>query len=208
MEHSKGLHAPTDGRDDRDALVVYASKGKTFLWMLFTFALAVMVVVVWVLGPTDPGSPHGLYDTSDPTLFVLMGILGEVLVDILIIRLLTLIFSTAPQVVVSHEGIWVNSLVFRSIIPWAEIGALLVVGKGLPRVATLYIVLRDRQTLRDRQNRLQGLLWWLNGYALVSPQSIPVPDIVLQMSSAELVGRIQARFQHELVLHDIQVHGA
>jgi hypothetical protein len=110
---------------------------------------------------------------------------------------------------VSHEGIWVSSLLFGSaIIPWEEIGALVVTGHRMPPVANVLIMLRTRQMLRDRQNGLQALLWRLGGYALVWPQSVVTTgDILLPMSAAELVGRVHARFDHELVLHSIRVQG-
>ncbi len=209
MEHSKELHAAADGRvhsrDHSDALVVYASKGKTFLTALFCFAFALTAVVLpGVWGP-DPGGPY-----ENPTLIRLVQIGGGAAGGLVAIRMLTILFSTAPRLVVSHEGIWVNSLLFGSaIIPWAQIGVLLVVGHRLPPVANLLIVLRDRQMLRDRQNRLQALLWRLGGQAVVWPQSVVTAgDVLLPMSIAELVGRIRVRFQHELVLHRIQVQGA
>lgn len=123
-----------------------------------------------------------------------------------VLRALTILFSATPRVVVSHEGIWVNSLRFGSaIIPWAEMRGLLVVGRRWPPLGMLHIVLRDRQTLRDRQNRRQRLAWWLGGYPLIWPQSIPVSDIFLQMSTEELAARIRVRFQPELVQHGIRI---
>ncbi len=48
---------------------------------------------------------------------------------VLTIRMLTILFSKAPRVVVSHEGISVNSLLFRfTLIPWTDIAALVVDG--------------------------------------------------------------------------------
>lgn len=209
MEHSRESHAPAaDGRDYRDALVVYASKGKTVRATLYCFTFTVAVVVLpWVLGPEGPDRFYSFY--NNPILAVLMQIAGGVLGSIMTVRTLTILFSAAPRVVVSHEGIWVNSLVFGSaIFPWAEIAGLLVVGHRFPRVAILVIVLHDRQALRSRQNRLQELLWRLGGFALVWPQEVTVPDNLLPMSAAELVGRIHVHFEHELVQHGIQVHGA
>ena len=204
VEHSREPHASADGRDYRDALVVYASKGKTVMAALVGFALIVaMMVIPGVLGPQDRGSFYG-----NPILDVLAQVGGSVLGGILSIRMLTILFSAAPRIVVRHEGIWVNSLVFGSaIIPWAEIEGLLVVGHSFPRMATFMIVLRNRQALQGRQNRLQALLWWLGGFALVWPQAVTAPDSLLPMSAAELLGRIRVCFQHELVCHGIQVRG-
>jgi hypothetical protein len=209
VEHSKQLHPPIDSHDHSedhsDVLVVYASKGKTFLTALCSFAFAVMMVALpRVLGP-DPG---GLY--SNPALILLAQIVVGAAGGLVTIRMLRILFSPAPRAVVSHEGIRVNSLLIESsIIPWAEIGALVEVGHRLPPVANLLIVLRDRQTLRDRQNGLQALLWRLGGYGLVWPQSVVMAgDIVLPMSAAELMGQICVRFEHELVQHAIQVRRA
>lgn len=205
MAHSMKPHAATDGRDHDDALVVYANKGKTILTILLLVTVTAAVVTIpGVLGPTDRGSFYG-----NPTLDVLAQIVGGVLGGGATIRLLTVLFSRAPRVVVSYEGIWVSSLVFGSaIIPWAEIGCLYVVGRRWLKQSTLFIVLRDWQALRHRQTRLEGLLWQLGGFALVSPHAVTVADNLLPMSNAELVGRIHARFEHELVAHHIQVRVA
>jgi hypothetical protein len=204
VEHRKQLHSPTEGLDHGDALVVYASKGKTFLTALvgFTFVVA-MVVLPVVLGP-DPG-PFG-----NPTMLMLAQIVGGAAGGIVSIRMLTILFSPAPRIVVSHDGIWVSSLLFgAAIIPWADIGALRVVGHRLPPVANLLIVLRDRQALRDRQTRLQVMLCWLGGQAMVWPQSVvTAADLMLPMSIADLLGQIRVCFEHELVQHAIQVQGA
>jgi hypothetical protein len=198
-----------EGRDHGAVLEIYASTGKTVLWTLAFFAVTVMVVVVpALLGPLPPGSPQSFY--NNPTMDKVVQIVGVPLFGALTIRILTILFSPAPRVVVSHEGIWVNSLLFGSaVIPWTAIAALMVVGsRTLSVVTTLHIVLRDRQTLRDRMNRFQTLLWWLAGYALVWPQSITVSDAFLPISNVELVGRIRASFQHELVRYGIHVRGA
>ncbi len=202
---SNGAQVPPvglSGIDHRAALVVYASKGKTMVWSLVFFSLAVAVVVIpEVLGPPEVRS---FYDT--PTMVVIAQIGGGVLCVGVFIRALTILFSATPRMVVRHEGIGVNSWVFGSgIIPWAEMSGLLVAGRRWPPLGMLHIALRDRQTLRDRQNRLQRLLWWLGGYPLIWPPSIPVSDVYLQMSAEELVARIRIRFQPELVQHGIRI---
>lgn len=200
-----GAQLPTVGLSDRDnhaTLVVYASKGKTMWWTLFFFSLTVAFIVI----PRVLGAPELRSFYDNPTVGVIVQIGGGVLCGGGVIYLLTILFFATPRVVVSHEGIWVNSLVFGSaIITWDEVSGLLVVGRQWPPLGTLHIALRDRQTLRDRQNRLQRLLWQLGGYSIIWPQSIPVSDIYLQMSTEELVAQIRVRFQPELVRQGIRI---
>jgi hypothetical protein len=198
-----------DGQDHGAVLEIYASTGKSLLWTLTLPAVIVLFEVLpALLGPPPAGAPHGLLTT--PHMDKVVQILGVPVFGVLAIRILTILFSRAPRVVVSREGIWVNSLVFGSaVIPWTAIAALHVrVPRALSVVTTLHIVLRDRQTLRDRLTRFQTLLWWLGGFALVWPQSITVSDGFLPISNVELVGRIHASFQHELVQYGIHVRGA
>jgi hypothetical protein len=162
------------------------------------------VVVPRVLGSSNRGYPHSFYNTPTMDMFVQFG--GGALFGGLTIRMLTLLFSKAPRIVVSHEGISVNSLLFSfTLIPWTDIAALVVDGPRMPSVTTLHIVLRNRHTLRDRQNQFQMWLWRLGGYALVWPQSVPVSDALLPLSNGELVGRMRVHFQPELVWHDVRV---
>ena len=211
VEHRKGVRVRANGRDGRDGrnqdavLEIYASTGKTMLWTLVFFALTLTsVVVTRVLGSLSRGYPHSFYNT--PTMEMLVQFGGGALFGGLTRRMLTILFSKAPRVVVSHEGISVNSLLFRfTLIPWTDIAALVVDGPRMLSVTTLHIVLRNRQTLRDRQNQFEMLLWRLGGYALVWPQSVPVSDALLPMSNVELVGRMRVNFQPELVQHGVQV---
>lgn len=207
MKPSDGTHASAvglSGQGDHAPLVVYASKGKTLLWAFLTLSLAVVSVVVpRVLSPQEAVGFFDIYD--NPTVVVFMRVVLGALFCGIFIRILSILLSSAPRVVVSHEGIRVNSLVFGSAtIPWVEMSGLLVVGRRWPPLARLHIVLRDRQTLQDRQNRLQGLLWRLGGYSLSWPQSITVPDVLLPMSAEELLARIRIRFQPELVQHGVR----
>jgi hypothetical protein len=125
---------------------------------------------------------------------------------------LFLVFSSAPRLVVSSKGIWVNSpLMFgRAVMRWAEMKSIRDTDfQPVPFAHQTYLVieLRDRQTLRTRQNGVQAALYLLSGYSFLWPGAVAVNDTVLSMSSVELLGRIHARYGPELARHGVFVPG-
>jgi hypothetical protein len=201
VKRRQGAIAAIAGSDE---IVVYASKSKAVGYALLAGTLAGLFVM---------GS-----------LFVLTGLHGAMHIRVLalwvtvLILLLTamyvlfLAFSSTPRLVVSSEGVWVHSpFVFGTgNVPWSDIAGILDARiRVAPPVRTPYLVilLRDRQTLRARQNAGQMVLSLLSGYTLIWLQAVVVNATLLSMPSAELLGRMRLRYGPELALHGIEVRG-
>lgn len=197
MKQSQGSRAATEGGDD---LVVYASKGRAVGWALLVVALLLLVVISALVGPTDP---------EGSLVIRVLACLAVTLFFVLLVGVLLVIVSSAPQLMVNREGIWVNSpLVFGTgIVPWSDITGILAIRYRMFPVTqtSLLILLRDKRALRARQNAAQRLLWLLLLNPLMWPQAVVVNDTVLIMSIGELVGRMRIRYGQELARHGIQV---
>ncbi len=100
MEQAHGRHEAAESGDHADDLVVHGSKRRILGFTLLAAALTTLGVVAWVLGPTDL-SLH-------PFLTRVALLIAVPFLAILTVVGFLQLFSSAPKVVVSHEGIWVN----------------------------------------------------------------------------------------------------
>ena len=96
------------------------------------------------------------------------------------------------------------------IVGWSDMASIQAVRfRSLPGISRTYLVmlLRDGQALRARQNTIQAVLYWLNGYPLLWPRAVVVNDTLLRMPSRELLGRMQVRYGPELARYRVDIRG-
>lgn len=203
MDQTQEPHVIPKSADHSRDLVVYASKQKARIWSFVGVALTIIVVVGALLPPTTV-SAFGYA----PALRISVLVLGLALFGSVTVRMLLLLFVSTPVLIVTDEGIWVNSFIFgTSILLWSEIESLLVDRYRKPERATLEIILIDRHSISARQNALQRLVYLLLGYPLVWPRAVVVNDFMLQISASVLLNEIQNRYQKKLTQYGIQMKG-
>jgi hypothetical protein len=106
--------------ESRNEFAVYAGKSTVIGFALLGAALTALSVIAALLGPTElsgiRGSPFGR----------VMVYLSVVVCFLMTLYTLFLVFSSAPRLVVSSEGIWINSpFVFGTgIVPWANMTSI------------------------------------------------------------------------------------
>jgi hypothetical protein len=192
-EHAQEPYQTPESHDD---LVIYASKGKVLTWTLLAFTFTVIAVLAAVFRPSTL--------RNDPCGNGLMLILTLVLFGGGTVRGLLRLFSSAPLLVVNHEGIWVNSrLVGAGTVAWSDIEALTTY--RTPVQAILEIVLSNPRPILARQTALQRVLCLMLQHKLMTSGILVVSDSMLPISIAELLARIRAHYLHEIARHGIQV---
>ena len=97
MRQRQGSHGATARGDD---LVIYVSRGKVMRMTLVGVALKLVVGTGALLGPSEMSGYRG-----SPVVRLLVLLFGLPAHVVVTVRTFLLLFSSAPRLVVSHEGI-------------------------------------------------------------------------------------------------------
>jgi len=192
----RGEDLVADGGDGLDELIVRASKRKAMGWLALGLAL---IVPSWVPLLISPAA-----DDPARRLAAAAGLL--VTTSVWLLATLPRLVSSAPLLVVSHEGIHTRSRL--GLIAWPQITGLTLRRSevGPLHLTVLEVEVADPRPLLARRTRLQRLYWVGSGGRLkVWGALVLASGFLAAVPLADLLAEIQARFPGELRRHEIGI---